>query len=687
MAGDIPWLGEGNFWKVSWMRTEYEIDWEGLEGSSYEGGTYTMRLGQEMVVSGITFYPIELSGQIDGITPIWQWVGADYVGNVYGKIAQTDAPTIIYSTNSNAWVGSGFYTDFAGYSPIYVGRNSAIIPSQITRRAAFFNPPLTSVGYSHYDSGYSSGSGCEYFGAYGTICTGPSSGPSRGKRIFEYWDADAGPVAMHYAYDYEDCVGVYCNETHIEDRLEVWFFGDADSQLFDMEKEPDSYDDPSHLPIAPGELYTVYGEINPLDESPGSFADDWLVFGHPEGENPDYTEAQAAEIQDWYSFEITDSTLDQDMLFYLLWGQSVDLEFSLFMVKEASQPEFTGNLLIYLADGGPCEGDLCDEFDHSEMFGSSFSQTGTYLLGVRHPEPAPNTTQYGIFNYVSSGISTTDTDGDGVNDATDAFPLDASEDTDTDEDGIGNNADLDDDGDGFPDSVENDLDSNALDADSFPPADEITFEAMSGHQGYLAEPTNTDLLQAGVCDEATAFADWRDIGYGEGRTFAAGKLRTDNLDASPDPDYAIDGGFAWEYPEANTVVFITADAPKPEGWAGLPLLLERCQTFNIGSYYSAQAYSDINVDVRDAIDQGLVPSFQSVTDHYVKYGFKEGRLTSNEWSEAQVNAWNDPGYLSANPDVANYFQGAANSGWSLFGKYGFAHWINFGQYEGRGDGQ
>ena len=114
---------------------------------------------------------------------------------------------------------------------------------------------------------------------------------------------------------------------------------------------------------------------------------------------------------------------------------------------------------------------------------------------------------------------------------------------------------------------------------------------------------------------------------------------------------------------------------------------ERPWLIPIGSYYSAEAYRGINTDVGNAIDQGLVPSFQSVTDHYVKYGFKEGRLTSSNWTEAQVNAWNDAGYLSANPDVANYFQGAANSGWSLFGKYGFAHWINFGQYEGRGDGQ
>ena len=42
---------------------------------------------------------------------------------------------------------------------------------------------------------------------------------------------------------------------------------------------------------------------------------------------------------------------------------------------------------------------------------------------------------------------TTDADGDGVDDAVDAFPNDPAESVDTDDDGIGNNADTDDDGD------------------------------------------------------------------------------------------------------------------------------------------------------------------------------------------------------------------------------------------------
>ena len=48
-----------------------------------------------------------------------------------------------------------------------------------------------------------------------------------------------------------------------------------------------------------------------------------------------------------------------------------------------------------------------------------------------------------------------DSDNDGYNDSVDRFPNDSSEWLDTDNDGVGNNADTDDDGDGMPDAWEN----------------------------------------------------------------------------------------------------------------------------------------------------------------------------------------------------------------------------------------
>ncbi len=86
------------------------------------------------------------------------------------------------------------------------------------------------------------------------------------------------------------------------------------------------------------------------------------------------------------------------------------------------------------------------------------------------------------------------------------------------------------------------------------------------------------------------------------------------------------------------------------------------------------------------MDQGLVPSFASVTDHYVKYGFKEGRRTNSNWTQAQRDAWDDNAYFQLNPDVQTFFLGAQSEGWILFGKARFAHWINFGQFAGRNSG-
>ncbi len=83
-------------------------------------------------------------------------------------------------------------------------------------------------------------------------------------------------------------------------------------------------------------------------------------------------------------------------------------------------------------------------------------------------------TQAGMYTITLDQASNTiniilDTDGDGTKDSEDAFPEDPTEDTDTDNDGIGNNADPDDDGDGQTDEDEIACGSDPLDSSSMSP--------------------------------------------------------------------------------------------------------------------------------------------------------------------------------------------------------------------------
>jgi len=86
----------------------------------------------------------------------------------------------------------------------------------------------------------------------------------------------------------------------------------------------------------------------------------------------------------------------------------------------------------------------------------------------------------GTFGFeVTAG--TVDTDGDGVPDSEDAFPDDPDESVDTDEDEIGNNADLDDDGDGVDD-----------DDDAFPLDENETIDSDEDGVGDNADEFDDD---------------------------------------------------------------------------------------------------------------------------------------------------------------------------------------------------
>ncbi|MGD9503970.1 MAG: M4 family metallopeptidase [Syntrophobacteraceae bacterium] len=91
--------------------------------------------------------------------------------------------------------------------------------------------------------------------------------------------------------------------------------------------------------------------------------------------------------------------------------------------------------------------------------------TKTATLAISSNDPDSGTVNVSLSG---TGINSNDKDGDGVPDSQDAFPDDPQEWLDTDHDGIGNNADMDDDGDGFSDAYEVQKGTDPLSAASHP---------------------------------------------------------------------------------------------------------------------------------------------------------------------------------------------------------------------------
>ena len=110
-----------------------------------------------------------------------------------------------------------------------------------------------------------------------------------------------------------------------------------------------------------------------------------------------------------------------------------------------------------------------------------------------------------------------DTDGDGILDADDAFPNDATEWLDTDQDGLGNTADQDDDGDGFIDTDELKAGTDPTSALSCPGCFSFDID-----QSDLTQPLTDGLL---VIRYLFGFT---------GETLTAGAISPDGARASPD---------------------------------------------------------------------------------------------------------------------------------------------------------
>lgn len=390
----VPWLAEGNFWQVAWSEVDYQV---GLfeTTSSYDLGSYSMKLGAPVSQAGKQMFPIQLGGDTRKYKPLWTSIGTDGCGAIYG--GDGSRVVRIYSLTDSGWTGSSFWTPFTGYPSISVQRGASVIPSSYSRRVSdIFAPPITSVGYSTAQSGIGAGHGCEYFEGYGTLCTGDSPGASTHQFIYEYWAAKAGPIAMAYAYDYDSGDSPRTRH-HTEKRADVWFFGDVVNNSYRFEQEPDSCVAATPITL-PGDkhLFSVFGEISNYDKPAGAIPGvsavisdavyaqikSWYPFDQTTGQNI------AVQIQDWFSFEIVDT--QQRAEIYLVWDDDAQLELHWFAAPDNATYGF-----MYFGQDSIDIGTELPEFKHKKGIPNPMV-AGKYLLGVRRTAPAQFSTPYGI---------------------------------------------------------------------------------------------------------------------------------------------------------------------------------------------------------------------------------------------------------------------------------------------------
>ena len=136
-------------------------------------------------------------------------------------------------------------------------------------------------------------------------------------------------------------------------------------------------------------------------------------------------------------------------------------------------------------------------------------------VGQSSPLGRPSSANFAL---LPGFLATLDSDADGYPDHVDAFPLDDSEQLDSDGDGIGNNADSDDDNDGMSDEYETTYGLDPLDdRDASQDNDGDGLTNLEEFQGGETDPTDPESFPVHVADFDGDFRSdilWRNIDVG-----------------------------------------------------------------------------------------------------------------------------------------------------------------------------
>ena len=218
--------------------------------------------------------------------------------------------------------------------------------------------------------------------------------------------------------------------------------------------------------------------------------------GSPSLSNPELVETilvetlidTADEVATWIETRIESGEIDQDSLDADTWGAIVDLKNQSDLVAQSGLTEEAAGQISSIATttadvndqiaaaiesaGVDVIADTSSAEALSELVSDTLGAAADLVSGaIDAGQYAENTNVTEIVEQsggLSWSISTlVDSDGDGTSDAFDDLPLNASEQVDTDADGIGNNTDTDDDGDGVGDLQEVNDGTDPLDRSDF----------------------------------------------------------------------------------------------------------------------------------------------------------------------------------------------------------------------------
>jgi len=271
-------LQEGDFWEFEW--DYYKFSWGMGDGSitKTDSARFRVVLGSPVVISGITAYPVSVSGRSDvygendDFAPRWKYLavsGNKILGSEDGATLKT-----VFDAMNGSWTGGGFFLTFSS--------NTLVTAQSGTINNDYISGSAIQVGHSD------SQTQCEYIAGV-TIC----GDDSYDYDMYEYYKENIGPVGYYYYHVYENCGGGYCSGATWKKNIGLVASSlSGDTVDYDLEMEPnDSQDSPQ--PISPDK--PVIGWVTKNDSGSVFF---WSNGGPIETSN----------VEDHYSFTVSSTT-------------------------------------------------------------------------------------------------------------------------------------------------------------------------------------------------------------------------------------------------------------------------------------------------------------------------------------------------------------------------------------------